>query len=248
MPGSDRLRIWVFWKTVSWRQDAELKASGRQRASGPQWSRVEQPCQDEKEVLSGQYSSMSPSPAHLSHTTNINPFENKAWEVYLYKEVCSFVHWSRHYCWLCFRLYLYYVYVYVYLYMYVAIQQTHTPSNFRIKTSSPKASGRRPLRKGNEKLNVYFYIKEDGVYLFLNSFFIIFIWQLQFWHLNFKRKLTLKYWVIFTFGDWDWCVNIYIYTVFEGILKISLLNISFKNSPASDISYVGLKLARVGLD
>ena len=40
--------------------------------------------------------SLSPSPTHLSHTTNINPFENKVWEVYFYKEVCSFVHWSSY--------------------------------------------------------------------------------------------------------------------------------------------------------
>ena len=66
-------------------------------------------------------SSLSPSPSHFSHTTNINPFENKVWEVYFYKEVCSFVHWSRHCVWLCFCIDLYYVYVYV-QYMYVAIQ------------------------------------------------------------------------------------------------------------------------------
>ena len=36
---------------VSWRQDAELRATGRQRALGPQWPTVEQPSQDEKEML-----------------------------------------------------------------------------------------------------------------------------------------------------------------------------------------------------
>ena len=41
-----------------------------------------------------QYCSLSPSPTHLSHTRNINPFENKVWEIYFYKEVYSFVHWS----------------------------------------------------------------------------------------------------------------------------------------------------------
>ena len=30
----------------------------------------------------------------LRHHRNINPFENKVWEIYFYKEVCSFVHWS----------------------------------------------------------------------------------------------------------------------------------------------------------
>ena len=49
-------------------------------------------------------SSLSPSLTHLSLTRNINPFENKVWEVYSYKEVCSFVHWSRHYVWLCSRV------------------------------------------------------------------------------------------------------------------------------------------------
>ena len=39
-------------------------------------------------------SSLSLSPTHLLHTTNINPFENKVWERYFYKEVYSFVHWS----------------------------------------------------------------------------------------------------------------------------------------------------------
>ena len=81
---------------VSWRQDADLRASSRQRALGLQWPTVEQPSQDEKEVLLCQYSSLFPSPAHLSHTTNINPFENKVWEIYFYKEVCSFIHWSSY--------------------------------------------------------------------------------------------------------------------------------------------------------
>ena len=43
-------------------------------------------------------SSLSPSPTHLSHTTNINPFEKKVWDIYFYKKVCLFVHWSRRYC------------------------------------------------------------------------------------------------------------------------------------------------------
>ena len=98
---------------VSWRQDAELRASGRQRALGPQWPTVKQPSQDEKEVLLGQYSSLSPTPAHLSYTTNINPFENKMCEIYFYKEVCSFVHWSSSLLLLMFRIYLYMHYVYV---------------------------------------------------------------------------------------------------------------------------------------
>ena len=53
------------------------------------------------------FSSLSSSPTHLSHTININPCENKVWEIYFYKEVCSFVHWSSSLCLIMFCLYLY---------------------------------------------------------------------------------------------------------------------------------------------
>ena len=79
-----------FEKHVSWRQDA----SGRQRALGPQWPTVEQPSQDEKEVLLGKYSSLSLSPAHLSHTTNITLSRIKCERLNFYKGVYSFVHRS----------------------------------------------------------------------------------------------------------------------------------------------------------
>ena len=36
---------------ASWREDAELRASGRQKALGSQWPTVEQPSQDKEEVL-----------------------------------------------------------------------------------------------------------------------------------------------------------------------------------------------------
>ena len=36
---------------VNWGQDASVRASYRQRALGPQWPTVEQPSQDEEEVL-----------------------------------------------------------------------------------------------------------------------------------------------------------------------------------------------------
>ena len=70
--------------------------------------RLSNSSQDEKEVLlwseelGSISSSLSPSPTHLSHTTNIHPFENKVWEIYFYEEVCSFVHWSRRCVWLCY--------------------------------------------------------------------------------------------------------------------------------------------------
>ena len=62
----------------------------------------------------GQYSSLSPSPTHLSHMKH-HPFENKVWEIYFYKEVYSFVYWSRSLTVDCFRIYFY-------MYLYVAIQ------------------------------------------------------------------------------------------------------------------------------
>ena len=44
----------------------------------------------------GQYSSLSPSPTHLSHTTNITPSRIKWERLYFYKAVYSFVHWSSY--------------------------------------------------------------------------------------------------------------------------------------------------------
>ena len=105
-------RAQTVW--VSWRQDAELRASGRHRALGPQWSKVEQPSEDEKEVLLGQYSSLSPSPAHLSHTTNITLSRISCEILYFYEEVCSFVHWSSSLCLIMFP----HIFVYVYVQMY----------------------------------------------------------------------------------------------------------------------------------
>ena len=32
--------------------------------------------------------------SYITHHRNINPFENKVWEIYIFKEVCLFVHWS----------------------------------------------------------------------------------------------------------------------------------------------------------
>ena len=64
---------------------------------GPQWPTVEQPSQDEKEVLLwlrknlGQYSSPSLSPL-ISHTQQTSPFWKKSVrDFYFYKEVYSFV-------------------------------------------------------------------------------------------------------------------------------------------------------------
>ena len=53
---------------------------------------------------------LSPSPTNLSHTTNITLSRIKCGRyIFIKKSVRSFIE-VRHYCWLCFRLYLYYVY------------------------------------------------------------------------------------------------------------------------------------------
>ena len=46
------------------------------------------------------------SNSSLTHNKH-HPFENKVWEIYFYKEVCSFDCWSCHYSWLCSRVHLY---------------------------------------------------------------------------------------------------------------------------------------------
>ena len=98
------------WEPVA---DKGLWALSNPRLSNP--AKMTKKCCYGQKNFGSICNSLSPTPTHLLHSTNINPFENKVWEIYFYKEVCSFVHWSRHYCWLCFHLYLY-------MYMYAAIQ------------------------------------------------------------------------------------------------------------------------------
>ena len=50
-------------------------------------ARMRKKCCYGQKTMGSICSSLSPSPTHLSHTTNINPFESKVWEVYFYKEV-----------------------------------------------------------------------------------------------------------------------------------------------------------------
>ena len=64
--------------------------------------RLSNPSQGEEEVLLcreknlGQYSSLSPFPAHHSHTTNITLSKIKSEKLYFYKEMYLFVHWSSY--------------------------------------------------------------------------------------------------------------------------------------------------------
>ena len=61
----------------------------------------------------GQYVAVCPRLQLTCHTQLTSTLSRIKCEIYFYKEVCSFVHWSRHYGWLYFR---------IYLYMYGAIQ------------------------------------------------------------------------------------------------------------------------------
>ena len=109
----------------SWRQDTcEVRTSSRQRAWTLSDPRLSSPARMRKKCCYGQKnfgstcSSLSPSPTHLSHTTNINRFATLSrikWEVYFYKEVSSFVHWSRT---LLLTMFLH-IFVFVYVYVYV---------------------------------------------------------------------------------------------------------------------------------
>ena len=120
---SVRVRVAV---PVGERMPAEWE-SAPDRWLGPSVTPVEQPSRMRKKCCYGQRNSwsicgsLSPSPNHLSHITNINPFENKVWEVYFYKEVCSFVIIVDYVsaC-ICIRIvvsWLYNIYIYIYIYI-----------------------------------------------------------------------------------------------------------------------------------
>ena len=105
---------------VSWRLDASVRISLQTEglwpsvthswATKPRWERNAAMV---KRRTWGQYSSLSPSPAHLSHKTTITLSRIKCERLYFYEEVCSFVHWRSSLLLIMFR---------IYLYMYVAIQ------------------------------------------------------------------------------------------------------------------------------
>ena len=72
---------WFESVEPSWRQDAELRTSGRKMALGPQWPTVDQPqprwgrsAAMVRRTFGSICSRLSPSSTHLSHTSNINPF------------------------------------------------------------------------------------------------------------------------------------------------------------------------------
>ena len=125
---NNKTRAQTAW--VSRWQDAGVRASGKQKALGSQWPTVEQPSQDEGEVLLwseelGVNIVVCTRLQLISHTQPTSTLSRIKCErdIFIKKCVRSFIE-VRHYCWLCFRLYLYYIYIYIYIYIciYVAIQ------------------------------------------------------------------------------------------------------------------------------
>ena len=95
---------WVSLATAvgaSWRQDASVRTASRQRTWALSDPRLSSPARMRKKCCYSQKnfgsicSSLSPSPTHHSHVTNINPFATlsriKCERYIFYKEVCSFV-------------------------------------------------------------------------------------------------------------------------------------------------------------
>ena len=89
---------------TGYQRENQLAEWGLWVLSGP---RLRNPSQDVKEMLlwsrrelGSILQSVPVSNSSLTHNKH-RPFENKVWEIYFYKEVCSFVCWSRHYSGLC---------------------------------------------------------------------------------------------------------------------------------------------------
>ena len=98
-------RITVEWGIRSW---SEMSLMSLQGGAG-----VGTPWLLEEDM--GRRSPLSEYMSHhlfLTHHRIINPCENKVWEIYFYKEVCLFVHWSS---WIMFD----YVYAYICICMWV---------------------------------------------------------------------------------------------------------------------------------
>ena len=108
---------------VSWRQDASVRISlqteGRKPsvthgwATKPRWGRSAAMV---ARRTWGQYSSLSLSPTHLSHTTETSPFQEWSVRDYIFIKKCvrSFVHWSSSLCLIMFL----HIFVYVYVQLY----------------------------------------------------------------------------------------------------------------------------------
>ena len=91
----------------SWRQDVSVRISLQTEGLRPSvthgWA-AQPECERSAAMVRrtwGQYVAVCPRLQLTSHTQPTSTlFENKVWEVYFYKEACTFFHWSCHYCWL----------------------------------------------------------------------------------------------------------------------------------------------------
>ena len=98
---------------VSWREDVELRASGRQMALGSQWPTVEQPRWERSAAMVrrtlGQYVAVCPCLQLNSHTQPTLTLSRIKCERYIFIKKCvrSFIK-VRHYVW----LYVMHIYVY----------------------------------------------------------------------------------------------------------------------------------------
>ena len=134
-----------------------MRTSSRQRAWALSDPRLSSPARMRQKCCYGQKNfgsicgSLSPSPTHLSHTRNINPFENKVWEVYIFIKKCSFVHWSRHY-------------VSAYICMYMCIEYSDASSN-RVRTHAALNSNSRWLHR----LKSFWYQRKKKMNLVKNN-------------------------------------------------------------------------------
>ena len=80
----------VSWSSRPWEPAPDIGARAL-RTPLEQPCRISKKCCYSQRKLGSIFCSLSLSSTYLSHITNINPFAHKVWEVYFYKEVCSFV-------------------------------------------------------------------------------------------------------------------------------------------------------------
>ena len=106
---------------VSWEQDAHVRISLQTEVLWPSVTHgwTAQPGHERSAAMVrktlGQYVTVCPRLQLTSHAQPTSTLSRIKCERYIfYKEVCSFVHWSRHYCRPCFRLYLYIYCIVVY--------------------------------------------------------------------------------------------------------------------------------------
>ena len=107
---------------VSWEQDAEVRASGRQRASGHQWPTVVQPQQRWGRSAAmvrrtrGQYVAVCPTLQLISHTQPTSTLSRLKCERYIFIKECVrlFIE-VRILCLIMFLLIFVFVFVYVYV-------------------------------------------------------------------------------------------------------------------------------------